>query len=64
MFEEFIGNVVKLTETGAEGEVVHYNIKLLEVDGTVIKISDSDGDIKIINMASPLFGKIEKQKGY
>jgi len=60
MFEEYLGKIVCIT-TGSEGETTEYNLQLTEVDGTLIKVQDSNGNTRVINTTSSNFSEIRLQ---
>ena len=61
MFEEFIGKKVQII-SGPAGEHTEYGLELLDIDGSLIKVQDSSGDIRVINAASTNFSEIRLQK--
>jgi len=61
MFEEYLGKKVLIT-TGPEGDTTEYNSQLIEVDGTLIKVQNSEGKTRVINTASTNFSDIRLQE--
>lgn len=61
MFEEFIDKKVQIT-IGREGEETHHNLTLKEAEGTLIKVEDYSGKVKVINRASSNFFEIQLMK--
>ena len=57
MLEEYLGKKVQI-KTGHEGEVTEYGLKVIDVDGTLIKVQDSQGKARVINTISPNFSEI------
>lgn len=60
MLEEFIGKKVKII-VGPEGEETQYGLTVKAVDGTLISVEDSQGEVRVINTASANFFELSIQ---
>ncbi len=54
MLESFVGKKVEIT-TGSEGESTQYGLTVKKVEGTLIFLEYQQGDVFVINTASPNF---------
>ena len=62
MFEEFIGKKVRITICYDGEETTELGLKLISYEGVLIKVSDSLGNIRIINTSSIQFVDIQVLK--
>jgi len=61
MLEIFLGKKVQI-KTGSEGGITENNLQLLDVDGVLIKVQDTQGKRRIINTTSSNFYEIQLQE--
>lgn len=53
MFEDLKGKNVRLIKAEGEGTVEIRWLTVISVEGPVIQLRDSDGNLKLVNMAAP-----------
>ena len=61
MFKEFLGKKVKITMKEGDSETEHYNMQIVEINNTLLKVHDANNNVKIINTDSSSFVKLELQ---
>lgn len=62
MFEEFIGKKVIIIITCHDGnKETEYGFKVIDVNGTLIKVQDSHGKSRVINTISEKFLELQLQ---
>ncbi|MEO2266420.1 hypothetical protein V1358_03620 [Pseudoalteromonas sp. YIC-656] len=60
MLEEFIGKKVIIV-VGPQGEETQYGLTVKAVDGTLISVENSQGEVRVINTASANFFELSIQ---
>tara|TARA_R110001583_G_scaffold136796_3_gene288539 strand:+ start:2458 stop:2643 length:186 start_codon:yes stop_codon:yes gene_type:complete len=60
MLEQFVGKKVNIV-VGPEGEETQYGLTVKAVDGTLISVEGSNGEVRIINTASANFFELSVQ---
>lgn len=61
MLEQFVGKKVVIM-TGPAGDVTEYGLTVLETEGTLISVENSQGKVRVINTASGNFSEITLQE--
>jgi len=60
MLEQFVGKKVKIV-VGPEGEETQSGLTVKAVDGTLISVESSQGEVRVINTASANFFELSIQ---
>jgi hypothetical protein len=60
MLEQFVGKTVKIV-VGPEGEETQFGLIVKAVDGPLISVEDSQGEVRVINTASTNFFELSIQ---